>query len=69
MQVANCIYLQRKWENDRITMKKQMEFFHDIGLEFQVGSFLNENIILELVKNAIVLRNLSIFCVLVRILM
>ncbi|XP_065214672.1 lysocardiolipin acyltransferase 1-like [Planococcus citri] len=39
MQVANCIYLQRKWENDRITMKKQMEFFHDIGLEFQILLF------------------------------
>lgn len=38
MQVANCMYLQRKWESDQISMKKQMEFFHDIGLRFQVSS-------------------------------
>lgn len=37
MQVANCIFLQRKWEKDKIIMNSQLKYFDDIGQVFQVS--------------------------------
>ncbi len=36
MQVANCLYLVRKWEIDEKTMRRQLKFFDEIGHVFQV---------------------------------
>lgn len=43
MQVANCLYLARKWDKDELTMRKQLKLFGDIGHTFQVRPKLNRN--------------------------
>lgn len=36
MQVANCIYLARKWEKDESIMRRQLKFFRDTKIIYQV---------------------------------
>lgn len=37
MQVANCIYLSRKWEKDENIMRRQLKFFRDTEITYQVA--------------------------------